>query len=707
MRTDDVLSATATGLWHWENVSNKVSLDSVAAGLLGMKAEPVTLSLAEVRARFHVVDFVEMNSIMDIALAEGSVAEGLVRVIGEDGSVLRTVRLRLKPTGVGTEYAAVGTVSEIPPPPAVTGNVVTGDWRRSREAFLLDAGRALAEASSTQEVLKVAGSLAMPGFSPTGLVVFGVAGDRLTLIGYHGYDLKEGPPFETLPLDAPYPAAQVVRTGQAVYLGSREEYSRRFPATWPLVSHLGREAWAFLPLTSAGRSLGAWMAAFSHPVSFTPDERSVLTTVARMLAQALSRTYLRESERALATNLQRTMRPATSPNIPGMDVAARYVPTGGGLQVGGDWYDVIPLPSGRTALVIGDVQGHDPRAAVVMAQLRVALRAYAAEGHHPDVVLSRTSRFLSELPSSGTGLDFSDDRFATCLYLEVDPDTGALQAARAGHPEPVTRLPDGTTLIRPTAGGPPLGVLPDSEYPVTRLVLEPGETLLVCTDGLIETGGHDLESGWARLLKIFEQKVPIPEGTQPPIALEQLADALLQAVHGPLSHHTTGPLTDRREDDIALLLLHRARMLPPEAAPTAMRRIALSVAQTEPARVADARHQLRGLLHDWTDGEQIDGAELMLSEVLTNVLVHTDSDAVATVTISGELGHRRLRVEVADTSEALPHRRSPGELSSSGRGLLLMEGLAGAWGVSPRGEGKAIWFEVFEDAPPPAALTID
>ena len=221
-----------------------------------------------------------------------------------------------------------------------------------------------------------------------------------------------------MPLTTDYPAATVVRTGQAVYLPSPEEYQERFRRTWPIVKPYGRTSWAYLPLIVAGTTIGAWMAAFREPVDFTPDERSVLTTVARMLAQALSRASLHESERALSDGLQRTMLPAREPEIDGMAVAARYVPTGGGLQVGGDWYDVIALPSGRTALVIGDVQGHDVRAAGIMGQLRIALRAYAAEGHSPDAVLSRTSRFLAGLSSDG----HSDDvRFATCLYLEVDP----------------------------------------------------------------------------------------------------------------------------------------------------------------------------------------------------------------------------------------------------------------------------------------------
>ncbi|MBQ1157057.1 SpoIIE family protein phosphatase [Streptomyces sp. A73] len=772
----------------------------------------ITLSGSAVRSHLHAVDYVGFQGIVTLALAEDSPAEALLRVVDAQGQVERTVRVVVRPVpatpgapraaarGEGApEYTAAltGLLYEVPEPesaaarpddprrpappahgrggpatgggraearpPTATGAPATPgtsrgpargpavewDWRRNREAFLLDTGRALAEAYTTADVLRVASSLAMPGFSPEALAVFVVSGDQLTVYGASpGAPPRPGHPYvpgggygprgsgSRLHLTDDDPAAEAVRTGRALYLHSPDEYAGRFPAARPAETQPGHAAWAFLPLTVAGRTIGAWMAAFARPVSFTPDERAVLTTVARMLAQSLSRAMLNESERELSARLQRVMRPAHSPAVPGMDLAARYVPTGGGLQIGGDWYDVIPLPSGRTALVIGDVQGHDVRAAGVMGQLRVAVRAYAAEGHHPDAVLSRASRFLhgmsagervnappatapaeatpeSPRPAGTTAeeeAEYAEPRFATCLYVEVDAETGVLDVARAGHLDPAVQLPDGPMLVRSTAGGLPLGIDPDTEYPVTRLVLEPGERLLMCTDGLIETGGHDLETGWARLSAVVEE---MTDSAGPRVgggpALEQVADALVRAVQGSSdsaarSATGAGPLTDRREDDIALLLLSRSPtgVGPPAAgAPVTTRRTVLTVAQAQPDRIAVARHQLRDLLHDWADPDQVDGAVLMLSEMLTNVLVHTDGDAVlvAEVTLPREGGVRTLRVNVSDSSDELPHRRTPGELASSGRGLMLLGMLADHWGVDPRGEGKCIWFEIHEQDP--------
>ncbi|MEV7090969.1 SpoIIE family protein phosphatase [Streptomyces sp. NPDC093085] len=748
MRTEEILAAVGTGLWHWDLASGSVVLDAEAARLFGWPAGPRTTTTAAIRARLHPVDWVEVESAVSLALAESTLAEVRLRVMDGESHVVRTVRSRARPRARthpdGTEDLDIfGTVQEVvqeaadeaghevadgagEPYPAGTGTgtgtrtgPATGGWNRSREAFLLDAGRALAEARSTSEVLRVAATLSMPGFSPDGQAVFGVTGSptgpasgrRLRIIGHHGHDPGDVVPFEEMSLDTAYPAADVARTGRAIYLAAPESYAERYPTTWEYVRRFERRSWAFLPLVVAGRVLGTWMAAFKHPTTFSPDVRAVLTTVARMLAQALARAGVAESERELSIGLQRAMMPRLGPEIPGMTVAARYVPTGGGLQVGGDWYDMIPLPDGRGsrtaggrfALVIGDVQGHDVHAAGLMGQLRIALRAYASEGHRPDAVLSRASRFLAGLqhqPGAATGTGPGPGsatvpelpigpRFATCLYLEVDPESGTLDIARAGHPDPVIRTADGTAVIRQTAGGLPLGIEADSDYPTTRLRLAPGEVLMLCTDGLIETGGHDLATGWTRLRPVLEDTAA---------ELEGLADALIETVHGPASHRTTGPLADRREDDIALLLLARDRAA--RSARTAappVRSTALTIAQAEPERIAGARRQLRELLHDWADPEQVDAAELMVSEMLTNVLVHTDGDALLFAEARGAPGARRLRVEVADTSDDLPHRRTPGELASSGRGLVLLELLADAWGVDPRGEGKCTWFHLYED----------
>jgi serine phosphatase RsbU (regulator of sigma subunit)/anti-sigma regulatory factor (Ser/Thr protein kinase) len=558
---------------------------------------------------------------------------------------------------------------------------------RHRDALLVDTGHTVADAQSLEEALKALNALRTPDFPLDGQAVFGINGGFLSKLATNGFRAAGPERIFRMPLSTGYPATEVVRTGRPVFLATAEEYRTRFPVTYPLTAHKGRRSWAFLPLTAGGRLNGVWLAAFRTQVAFTEDERTLLTVTARLVAQALERTRVGEAEIALSRGLRSSMGRAGAA-IKGLSVATRYVPTGGGLMVGGDWFDSIDLPSGRLALVIGDVQGHDVHAASLMTQLRTAVHAYASEGHGPDAVLARASRFLTEL---------DEDRFATCVYIEADPETGLLQLARAGHPHPVMRLPDGTCMIKHIPGGLPLGLMPGGEdYPVTLMQLHEQEVLMLCTDGLIETGGYDMYSGWVR---VRDAMAPGPGDD-----LERMADRLVEAVNGPPpSAGRTRPEPDlrradvraRNEDDIALLLVRRdAGERRPDLSE---RRLVLAIEQGRGEDLSEARAELESLLHDWARSEQVDTAVLLASELAGNVLMHTDQSAALVAVVAGECGRRVLTVEVTDRGDELPHQRAPGELASSGRGLVLLDLLADAWGVRPEAEGKTVWFSLRED----------
>ncbi|MHA6764866.1 ATP-binding SpoIIE family protein phosphatase [Streptacidiphilus sp. PAMC 29251] len=554
------------------------------------------------------------------------------------------------------------------------------DSPRQRDVAMLSAGRALAEATSVEEVFKAVGSLESPEFPLDGMAIFDVTEKWLSLLGRYGYRSGHGRTVR-MPIGTDHPATEVLRTGRAVYIETVEEYRERFPTTWRLAARKGSLSWALLPLVSTGRITGVWLVAFVDRVDFDSGLRNTLVTLAQLISRALDRGQTGEAELALSRGLRSSMGRGT-PEYHGMTVASRYVPTGGGLVVGGDWYDVIDLPCNRLALVIGDVQGHDLRAASLMAQLRTAVHAYAAEGHGPDAVLARTSRFLASL---------DEDRFATCLYIEADPASGTLHLARAGHPHPLLRMPDGTCMIKHIRGGLPLGLMPDEDdYPVNVMELQPGEILLLCTDGLLETGGRDLDKGWARV-----QDTMSPGPTDD---LEGMADRLIHSVVGPVTENGEERLTPRNEDDIALLLLRRDTRAQQPVRP--VRRVLIAIEQDQAEGLAEARVELRALLHDWGQPDLVDTAVLLASELLGNVLVHTDQAAVLIAAVSGEPGRRTLRVEVSDSGDELPHRRTPGELASSGRGLVLLDILSDQWAVRPEPEGKTVWFELAEESGP-------
>ncbi|MGW2373519.1 PP2C family protein-serine/threonine phosphatase [Kitasatospora sp. NPDC001683] len=185
------------------------------------------------------------------------------------------------------------------------------------------------------------------------------------------------------------------------------------------------------------RQVGSCLITFAAEHAFSREDRTLYSAFADLLAQSLERARLYDTHHHRAGELQRAMLPRTPPRLPGIACAARYLPSTGGMRIGGDRYDLLKLPDGRIGLVIGDVQGHNAEATAVMCELRSGLRAYATDGHDPAATLTRTSRLPAELDT---------ELFATRLYLTLDPADGGLTAARAGHLAPVRIAADVTAV---------------------------------------------------------------------------------------------------------------------------------------------------------------------------------------------------------------------------------------------------------------------
>lgn len=394
---------------------------------------------------------------------------------------------------------------------------------------------ALSHARGVQDVIDVLKDTdGVRHLGATSVVIGLVEAGRIRLVA-------EGPEGSFVPgtrvtgIDEPYPMSEVVRLLSPRFIESPQEFAEGYPILWPHITGLGITSAAYLPLIAQARPIGAMGLLYNDRRGFSAEERAVLVALGSSIAQSLQRAMLYEQERDLAQGLQQAMLPRTIPSIPGAEVAVRYRAgsTAGSLgrDIGGDWYDLIPLPGGRVGAVIGDVQGHDTHAAAVMGQLRIVLRAYAAEGHTPAAVIARASVFLHELDT---------DRFATCLYAEADLSTGVVQLVRAGHIDPLVRQTDGSCRRMPVDGGLPLGLSAEFgrlAYPVTAHELGPGQTLLLCTDGLVEQPGTDLDDGVRTLTEL------IGAG---PKDVRDLADRLID-----LAEERGG------DDDVALLLLRR------------------------------------------------------------------------------------------------------------------------------------------------------
>jgi hypothetical protein len=425
------------------------------------------------------------------------------------------------------------------------------------------------------------------------------------------------------------------------------------PLEPPLVD-VGPGGLAVLPLSAAGRMVGACLIGWDSPHNFGPDERALLTAAAGLTGQALLRAHAFDAEHELVGMLQRALLPRRLPRLPGGVAVARYLPTTVGLEVGGDWYDVIPLPDGHVALVIGDVQGHSAGAATLMGQMRTAIRAYAVEGHPPDVVVSHANRLLMGMES---------DLFATCCYVTIDMEQGSGWCVRAGHLPPVLRLPDGDTDIVEGDGGPPLGVIADADFPMIPLLLQPGAVLALTTDGLVESAHLALDEGLRQLSGTLSAADPADLGL--------VADALL------------GGAT-RRDDDVALLLLRYDG--------TGVRPVRESwTVWRLPEAVGHTRRFTAHTLRSWGLTEETDTVLLVVSELVTNALVHTEGQVRLDLT----LVHDRLRVAVSDSSPRTPVRSTNiSWRATGGRGILLVEALSTAWGTVPLGGGKQVWSEL-------------
>ncbi|MER8057888.1 SpoIIE family protein phosphatase [Streptomyces sp. SID8366] len=394
---------------------------------------------------------------------------------------------------------------------------------------------ALTDAVTAEQVSAVVMRELLPAFGGRRLAIYLLQERHLHLAWESGFPPGFLEPFDGVALDARIPAVETLATGRPLFFESMRQLARTYPGL-PLDAEEGSRA--FLPLIASGRPVGSCVLGFDRPRGFSAEERTVLTALAGLIAHAMERARRYDSEAALARGLQQALLPSRLSAHPRVETAGRYLPGTEGLDVGGDWYDVVESGDGL-ALVIGDVQGHGVQAAATMGQLRSAVRAFALGDRPPDEVLSGTNHLL-------IGLD--PGQFASCCCLRLDPATGRTRIARAGHPPPLLLSPGDRARRLDIPGGVVLGVDPGARYPVTELVLEPDAILALYTDGLVERAGADIDDGIAELRRGLD-RAGAAAARRDGLTLSGVADRLTAA-----ARHA-----DARPDDVALLLARRLR----------------------------------------------------------------------------------------------------------------------------------------------------
>ncbi|MET9504557.1 SpoIIE family protein phosphatase [Streptomyces sp. NPDC006622] len=669
---EPILALNRMGGFDWDLDTGLFAMDARAHEIFDVTPEEYDGRPESLAPRVPPAESLRLDTLVAQAIKDGSENYGAYfRIRRRDGRLRWThTQGYIRRDDTGRPRRIIGIVrdatDELRDLAAHREETSLDDARREQTNVVQLTTAALAHARTVKDVIDVLKDThGLIHLGATSLVMGLVEAGRIRLIA-------EGPQGSFVPgtlvtrIDEPYPMSEVVRTLTPRFIESPDEFAAGYPVLWPHITDLKITSAAYLPLIVQARPIGAMGLLYSDRRGFTPEERNILVALGSSIAQSLQRAMFYEQEKDIAQGLQQAMLPRTIPSVPGADVAVRYraATIGGshGRDIGGDWYDLIPLPGGRVGAVIGDVQGHDTHAAAVMGQLRIVLRAYASEGHTPATVMARASVFLHELDT---------DRFATCLYTEADLSTGVVQMVRAGHIDPMVRATDRTCRRVSVPGGLPLGLSAEFgslDYPVATLELDPGHTLLLCTDGLVEQPGADLDDGMRALAEL------IATG---PDDVRELADLLID-----VAGQRGG------DDDVALLLLRRRG---PDA-PQADSRLQQHVAPGDPEALTQARHMIRAAVRAWGAQERADDVELVADELVTNALMHTEGAAIVTLRLLTG-GGRRLRVEVEDSSSALPRRREAGDSGVSGRGLLLVELLSDVWGVEARGGGKCVWCE--------------
>ncbi|MET7682105.1 SpoIIE family protein phosphatase [Streptomyces sp. NPDC005423] len=464
---------------------------------------------------------------------------------------------------------------------------------------------------------------------------------------------------EAMPFPAHTPFFQCMTTGEPVLVPRISEEAGHAIASQfekrdirPLIT--GRSM-LVVPLKARDVVLG-FMVLLRHPerVEFNDMDRVTGAELAARVGLVLDNARMYTYQESVAETLQDSMLPRIPARMAGCDIATRYLPGTLLGRIGGDWFDSVKLPGARTAFVVGDVMGHGLHSAAKMGQLRTAVRTMAALDLPPAQLL----RNLDDLSQR-----LGDSYLATCLYAVYDPIVSELLVANAGHVPPVlvhAGCGRGELLDLPT--GAPIGV-GGVPFEAVRVRVEPGDRLVMCTDGLVEMRGEDIGVGLATLCE---------SAAHPAASMDDACDTIVRALN------TRGG----RKDDVALLMARLGGIEPGDVAEWPL--------APDPAEAGRARALVSGRLRAWNLDQLVEPAALLVSELVGNAVRHTRSRRLALRLVRGDT----LLCEVDDDDHTLPSLLDAGSVDESGRGLRVVSTLAREWGATRTDAGKTAWFEL-------------
>jgi GAF domain-containing protein/anti-sigma regulatory factor (Ser/Thr protein kinase) len=664
---DAVLHAVREGVVIMGQDGRLLLANDEARDLLGLPDQAEGRHLADVEGL--------TPETVDLLLSGRAVTDELLHV----GS--RLIAVNQRPTDPHSQ--AMGTVTTIRDSTELLALSGKAEVAGQRLALLYQAGVGIGTTLDVERTAQELARVAVPGFADYVTVDLAdpvLAGDEpaggavnLRRTAVHG--IREDHPFYQVgKLTAYIPSSpmargfdsgrsQVVpdlRTAHGWHAQDQERTGR--------IMAYGVHSLITVPLKARGIVLGVanfWRSL--KPGPFDDGDRSLAEELVARAAVSIDNARRYTREHAMAVTLQRSLLPRALPEQSALEVAHRYLPAQSGVS--GDWFDVIPLPGSRVALVVGDVVGHGLHAAATMGRLRTAVHNFSALDLPPDELLGHldelVNRIDQEEADSGIGSGVTG---ATCLYAIYDPTNRQCTFATAGHPPPALVAPGGHTVFPDLPTGPPLGAS-GMPYEAARMELAEGTQIVLYTDGLIEERTRDFDVGMGLLRAALSQG-----GREPEENCRAVLDALLP---------------EHQQDDVALLIA-KTRVLGPELA-------AERDVPSDPAAVAGVRAWSTAVLEQWGLDELSFATELCLSELVTNAIRYGTEPVSVRL-----LRDRTLILEVSDGSNTSPHLTYAASTDEGGRGLFMVAQFAQRWGTRYTPHGKTIWAELAFSVPVPS-----
>ncbi|MEU6277025.1 SpoIIE family protein phosphatase [Streptomyces populi] len=598
-------------------------------------------------------------------LASGRVATDEVHLVGE-----QLLAVNQRPTHLrGGPVGSVATLRDSTELRALSGRA---DIARERLGLLYDAGVRIGTSLDVTRTAEELTAVTVPRFADFVTVDLADAvlngqepdagtGLRRTAYGGIREDAPLYPVGEHIGFVPTTPQAHSLRTGEAVVepdLGGAPGWLAQDPRRTARVVDYGIHSLITVPLRVGPLVMGVvnfWRS--EKPDPFDGDDLALAEELVARAAVSIDNARRYTREHTMAVTLQRSLLPRTLPDQSALDLAYRYLPAQAG--VGGDWFDVLPLPGARVAVVVGDVVGHGLLAAATMGRLRTAVHNFSALDLPPDELLTLLDELVGRIDQDELPEDRAAVTGATCVYAVYDPTTRRCTVARAGHPPPAVIRPDGSVEFPDVPAGPPLG-LGGLPFETAELELAEGSRLVLYTDGLVEDRKRDIDEGLELLRTALAGADRSPDDT---------CQAVLNAL-----------LPVRPSDDIALIVA-RTRVLGAD-------RIASWDVPPEPAAVGAVRASVSRQLARWGLDEMAFTTELILSELVTNAIRYGSGPIEVRMLLD-----RALICEVFDGSSTSPHLRYAATTDEGGRGLFLVARLTDRWGTRYTPGGKVIWAE--------------